>query len=91
MYKAKIHTIGPYTGTAAELSKITKISRTNMDERIKKWRLGKYSAEKTMTIGKISTGNRGNEGNTQWAALSNRVIDASINPADIPLNWNHSI
>ena len=90
MHKAKIHTIGPYTGTVAELSKITKVSRSNMDERIKKWKLGQYSADKTMTIGPISTGNLGNKGNTAWLSLSSRLADASLIPEDIPLNWNYN-
>ena len=73
-----IHKVGNHQGTIRQLAKITQIAEGNMRERLKKFESGVYSAEKTMTIGPLSTMPDGSGGNAEWDSLSRFVADARL-------------
>lgn len=69
---AKVYNIGPYTGTVAQLAKITKV---NMYARILLWKEGVYNDKECMTVGPIErpaegNNNSDNRGTEEWQNIS---------------------
>ena len=87
MENAKVYKIGKHKGTSYELTKIVGITHKNMENRIEKWLEGKYTAEKCMTIGKLSTKKPEECGNEEWDSLSRYIKDARKKLSDIKINW----
>lgn len=87
MPPAKIHNIGPHTGTCVVLAAYVGIAPANFGRRLAKYYSGRYTEEQCMKKGSLSRVRKSHEGTDEWRSLSNKEKDSKLKMSDVPHNW----